>query len=329
MSDYINLPVCEFDQEMYNKIEKAIKLDYDKRTYNISDKDYEYLKYYYFALVNNSTDILGDLLSILGKIHEIEFDYLKKSVVTGFDKKTYLSLFPDRTKLISLYSEDIDLLNELLKENENFNIKIDSTYIKKLIEIFGFKTVANHTKIFKGNIKKIYNEPDELYLIDVYKEIYNVNPNFELGDYEYLRRYEMLKNNNIFSITELVNLTKEQQSKIIRLLGTKIIKDIKNLFQDDTDIIIKYKEFIRNIVFNESADCYLNSDLLLLFEDEFTSPDKYILYDNLQSYYILRNYNELRMMKQSINVYNAFDISTAQKELKKRIKKENKKIKSK
>lgn len=268
----IKLENPDIKYKVREKIKENITVDKSKEfkegisAYSISGK-FDYLCKYYWALYNDNEKLFERLINNLDNNENIKFKYLNKEISEKFDLSTYVDLiFNNELMLFAFIEYDkIDILSAILKLNPSF--KLESDYIIKnldqIIDIFGIDIIAKNSILLIHSLENTDKEDYQLL-----KNAYDINNNICISN------ERILRDNNIFSLEELANLTELQQQKLYSLLSDygyiiypKSINELyknqirKIVFSGKTVYCYQYKKFLDDLLFkNIDIDTYLALD---------------------------------------------------------------------
>lgn len=264
--DYkIKKDVTEIDECVINKI-KEIFLQTKKFT--LERENEQVLTAYYWALYNDNIKIYNRVITTIDfNNYKFELFLFNKNITDKFEEDVYISLFPDRIPLISkFYKEDkIDLLVQLLNKNLEFDLEYDIFHyhfkgLIKALEIFGVETIAKCDPILFQNIKELNLEQYEYY-----KQIYDINPQFEVF------KNHLIYPNEIYSTEELSKLNLKSQENLYDLFNNGLYYTRKIDAIEFTAYKDEIKKFISILSNDENKINYISPKLLdleniMLFE---------------------------------------------------------------
>lgn len=292
----------EIDEKMKKIIRRLVYID-KNNIVNLPDELYYTL--YYYALYNNTLDILNEIACRL-KLETISFLYLKYDIVSKFNKDVYLKLVLERGYLITnTFSKNIDLLAKLIAINPDFDTEHSTEFIMEAINLFGIDTVAQPDPIFEENLDALETRD-----LSTYKSIYDINKDFKVFD-----GFVLLNDNNIFTLEEFANFNQEMTEKVEKNLN--IIRNVIYRYG------IKYKDFLRKFILLNDLECEFHIRVFDLFDLGYITPEEYLLLDNKISNELLWSYINLK------NNYEGIKKIDNKIKLKKQLRKANKYLKNK
>ena len=250
----------EIDKKLSSRISKILLLD--KGKIFLSDNDYEFFKFYYYALYNNTIDMFNNLYGRTLNNKNL-YVLLQKDVVEKFDKDLYLSIIRQNGNLlINFYNyNQIDLLSNILIINPNFYTEVRVDKIKRVIDIFGIDIVTKWNDEFNENIDNL-----NFYDIKDYKKIYDINPNFRverIDEYTIFSYFNEIE--SIFTLEEIAKFSLIKQRNVWKLFDRYTI-----------EYITKNKDIIRKIIISEDININVD-DCLAAFRLSKLSTEQYLM----------------------------------------------------
>ena len=204
----------------------------------------ELYKIWYYALYNNTTHIIEHFSNFELKDYKI---LLNKNIINKIGEEKYYKLIKsDRSHLIVNFVEanEIDFLKEIIETNPDFDYSVNKNiFIKKLkiaLNKLGMEVINN--PVFENNMHKLFYRNDFEKTLNYYKEIYLINPNFEI--YLPIEKYIEA---NIFTVEEIALLSYKKQSIIDHML----------LNYHNLEEYGKYKEELKKIFLTENEELTL------------------------------------------------------------------------
>lgn len=268
----------------------------------VNDNTFMFLRGYYWALYNDSVELLKILIEKIS-ISKLDIRILSKNVINLFKQDEYLDLAINRsgTLIAFINVRNVELLARLNTINPNYKLAIyDSGDILsanlnkliKAIELFGIEIIAaNHE-----NLDKMLEEFSiEFYLI--IKRMFDINQSFEI----YISLYPFTICMKFFDVSEFAFFTKQEQERLARLMTDYAWgnDDMKEMF--DKLFSVYYEDVIKLI--SSNSNICISCWILEMIDNSIISMDGYLSLDYEKSCKIINIYESKHKNKKVVSNY--------------------------